>query len=463
VRAPPAAPFAASFTAVLAAAVLAGCAGEGPAGKLVHPGFNVIFILADTLRADHVGSYGYERATTPFLDELAATRIQFLNARSQSACTFPSVNSLLTSRHVFDFQDAATRPGIPEGIPSLAEILGDHGYATAAVSASPIVRRSPSKHNPRGGFGRGFDVFDERCEWYPSTCVTAVALKELRRLDSPFFLYLHYMDPHDPYVALPEHRGRFATAYEGEHAFIAEGDPNPIDRLIREHKAREALDAGDFRHLIDLYDEDVYSLDHGLRLLFEGLEARGLLERSLIVIASDHGEAFFEHGHVKHCFTVYDNETRVPLIMSLPRLAMPLRRTTWVQNLDLVPTLLDYLGIDGAAYGLAGRSLRPVIESDEAPARLAFSAMGPYRSVNDDRYKLVIHFGAKLYGLFDLVDDPGEERDVSAERREDFLRLRGELKAWTEEFEHGSEKERLRRAQEIEDELRALGYLGGSG
>ncbi len=447
---------------VLLMGAIAGCS-QGPP---VHRGFNVIFILADTLRADHLASYGYQRQTSPFLDRLAQSKIRFSHARSQAACTFPSVNSILTSRNVFNFHEAATRPGIPEGIPSLAEILSGHGYRTQAVSASPIVRRTPSEHNPRGGFGRGFDDFDESCLWYQSTCVTSVALDRLEELEAPFFLYLHYMDPHDPYIAIAKHRGLFADPYEGEHPFIAAGDPNPIEGLIRRGEAGEVLGPEDFQHLIDLYDEEIFSLDFGLAKLFDGLAERRLLERSLVVVASDHGEAFFEHGRVKHCYTVYENETRVPLVMSLPRAAKPLAVEAPVQNLDIVPTLLDYLGIDAAPYGLEGRSLRPLIESRDSPPgdaapRLAFSAMGAYRSVNDERHKLVLNFAEKRHGLYDLAADPAENDDLSADRRETYYRLLRELKTWSDAVESGSDAQRLERAREIEEELRAVGYLGG--
>jgi len=431
----------------------------GPS-RVTHPGYNVIFVLVDTLRADHLASYGYPRETSPFLDRLARANVRFENVRSQAACTFPSVNSILTSRDIFRFQDPETRPGIPETVPTLAEILAARGYATAAVSASPIVRNTPSAENPKGGFGRGFSSFDERCLWMQSTCVSTIGLKTVDELAAPFFLYLHYMDPHDPYTPIVEYRGRFAEPYAGAHPFIAAGDPNPIVELIRNGEVDATLQGADFAHLIDLYDEEIVSLDAGLRQLFEGLETRGLLERSLVVIAADHGEGFFEHRRVKHCTTVFDTETRVPLILRLPRVATPIERSAWVENLDIVPTLLDYLGLDAGDVGFEGRSLRALIESDEAPG-LAFSAMGAYRSVNDQRHKLILKLGqVPQWSLFDLVADPGETRNVAAEHRGELRSLRGELETWMARVEgDASVAERLRRAKEVEDELRAVGYL----
>jgi arylsulfatase A-like enzyme len=270
------------------------------------------------------------------------------------------------------------------------------------------------------------------------------------------------MDPHDPYTAMKEHRGTFAGPYEGEHDFIAAGDPNPIDALVRRGEAEETITEGDLRHLRDLYDEEIYSFDYGLRMLVETLEANRLLERTILVITSDHGESFLEHGTIKHCFTVYDAETRVPMLLYLPRLAMPIRRTTWVESLDLVPTLLDYLGIDPTPYGLEGESLRSVIETGEDPKRRAYSAMASQRSVNDGRYKLLYDIASGRYRLYDLRQDPAETRDVSGGETKALKRLQHELHAWTRAVEKGADaEERLRKAQEIEDELRALGYLAG--
>ncbi|HZI63486.1 MAG TPA: sulfatase-like hydrolase/transferase, partial [Thermoanaerobaculia bacterium] len=196
------------------------------------PPRNVVLVLVDTLRADHVGAYGYGRPTTPNFDAFAAQGILFERAWSQAACTFPSVNSLLTSRYPARFLgQPGGAMGIPPEQPALPEILGRAGYATAAVSASPIVRRTPTRFNPGGGFGRGFERFDESCLWRDASCVTARARAELGQLRPPFFLYLHYMDPHGPYQPPAGAPRRFAGKCAGPD-FICRGDPNPIARML---------------------------------------------------------------------------------------------------------------------------------------------------------------------------------------------------------------------------------------
>ncbi len=147
--------------------------------------------------------------------------------------------------------------------------------------------------------------------------------------------------------------------------------------------------------------------------------------------------------------------------MSLPRLEMPIVRTSYVQNLDIVPTLLDYLGLEWQGHGFAGRSLRALIERGESPA-LAFSSMGSHRSVNDERYKLMrdLKRGDGGWALFDLRDDPAERRNLIREERGVLRRLRKELEEWMRTAGDADLEERLERAREIEQELRQLGYLG---
>jgi arylsulfatase len=199
-------------------ACAAGCARKAPRRPI-----NVIVILVDTLRADHLSGYGYHRNTSPMIDRFARTGVLFERNWSQAPCTYPSVNSLLTSRypvHLLEGQEQQNL-GITEGIPTLAEMLEARGYDTYAISASPIVRVTPSRFNKAGGFGRGFDQFDEDCLWKDASCINRKAEGIVRTHASnpesrPFFLYLHYMDPHGPYQPPERFSSRFAGSYTGE-------------------------------------------------------------------------------------------------------------------------------------------------------------------------------------------------------------------------------------------------------
>lgn len=448
----------AACVALLGAAILS-CSKPEAAEK--HPPKNVLFILVDTLRADHLGVYGYGRDTSPALDAFAKESLFFENARSQASCTFPSVNSILTSRPPTAFLGQPQQAlGIPPGIQSIAEILAGRGYRTAAVSASAVVRNTKTRFNPSGGFGRGFAIFDEECVWKAAHCVNRRALEVLAQKDErPFFLYLHYMDPHGPYRPPQKHRkfsrGDIATDKE----FIRQGDPNPIGDWLYKEKPDPGVTLPELQHLIDLYDDEIVYFDLRFGQFLASLRKAGLLENTMVVLTADHGEEFLEHGHVKHCRTLFDSSIKIPYVLHIPgvrarAVAAP------VQNLDLVPTILDYLGIDATGLNLEGRSLRPVIEGEQAEDHRQFAAQGSLRSASNERYKLIHDLAANSWALYDLKADPGETTDALARERRSFFRLRESLQGWLDRTEGaGSESESVRKAKEAEKKLRSLGYL----
>ncbi|HKV11915.1 MAG TPA: sulfatase [Thermoanaerobaculia bacterium] len=423
---------------------------------------NVLFILVDTLRADHLGVYGYGRDTSPALDAFAKESLLFENARSQASCTFPSANSILTSRSPSAFLGQPQQAlGIPPGIQSIAEILAGRGYKTAAVSASAVVRNTKSRFNPSGGFGRGFAIFDEECVWKAAHCVNRRALEVLAQKDErPFFLYLHYMDPHGPYRPPQKHRKFSGGEIATDKPFIRQGDPNPIGDWLYKEKPDPGVTPAELQHLVDLYDDEIVYFDLRFGQLLKSLKKAGLLENTIVVLTADHGEEFLEHGHIKHCRTLFDSSIKIPYVLHIP--GVPARAVAApVQNLDLLPTILDYLGIDATGLNLEGRSLRPVIEEKRGTGELRqFAAQGSLRSASDERYKLIHDLAANTWTLYDLKADPGETTDALARERRSFFRLRESLGGWLERTEGaGSESESVRKAREAEKKLRSLGYL----
>jgi choline-sulfatase len=439
----------------LAAALLAAGCARPPARPR-----NLIFVLVDTLRADHLGAYGYRRDTSPAFDAFARGALLFADARSQSSCTFPSVNSLLTSRSPAAFVGQPGRAmGIPAGIASLAEVLRPHGFSSVAVSASPIVRRSPGRFNPGGGYGRGFDLFLEDCVWQPAECVNREALSYLRRGGPPLFLYLHYIDPHGPYSPPAGYRRRFALGTPAK-AFIRAGNPNPIADHLYKGAPDPGVTAADVQHLVDLYDDEIGYVDSQFGRLLAAIARAGLAGDSIVVFAADHGEEFLEHGHVKHCRTVFDSSVRVPLALRIPGVAARGPVRVAASNLDLVPTLLDYLGVDAGGLPLEGRSLRPAIERGRAVEAAQFSAQGPLRAAAGGGFKLVHDLASGAFALYDLRADPGETRDVLRGHRRVFHRLREALSAWLARTEGAqAAAESVRKGEEAEKQLKALGYL----
>lgn len=440
--------------------VLAGCAQEPrPVTRKPAPQ-NVIIVLVDTLRADHMSLYGYHRETTPFIDQIAAGSVVFERARSQSSCTFPSVNSLMTSRYpgVFTQQEKG-QLGIPAEYPAIAEILDSKGFHTVAVSASPIVRATPSDFNPVGGFGRGFDTFVEGCTWLHGACLSAKVEAQLDTLEEPFFLYLHYMEPHAPYRPPERYSKMFAGEYEG-HDFIRDGDPNPIGKMIYADGPSYEIGDREINHLIDLYDDEIRYFDGVLRRLFRMLETRKQLANTLFVLASDHGEEFLEHGHIKHCRGLWDTVTRVPLMIRLPYGEDGKVIDSAVENIDIVPTILDYLEIEFDGLGFRGSSLRPLIEGRANDRRHAFADVGRHRGIDDGRFHLILDVSTNQFTLFDLRSDPLEQHDLFDPSHPEFSPLSAALEDWLEKSSgDGRLLESLAAARAKEEELRALGYL----
>lgn len=444
----------------LAALAAAGCLSCGP--RVPEGPWNVVFVLVDTLRADRLSLYGHERGTSPNLDRFAAGAVVFDRVQAQAGCTFPSVNSLLTSRYPALFVERAggkggprTNMGIPEDMPALAGILAGRGYRTAAVSASPVVRSTPSRVNPGGGFGHGFEVFDESChERQNAGCVTGRALELLGAgLGEPFLLYLHYMDPHAPYRPPAGHARRFPDA-SFTHRFIGHGNPQPVYRGLYDGGSPVPLTDGDVEQFGVLYDEEVSYFDDQLGRLLAALEERDLLERTVVVLVSDHGEELLDHDEIGHCRSLtYGTVLGTPLVLKVPGVPGGVRGAR-VQNLDVLPTLLDYLGAPADGLGLQGRSLRPAIEDGREVNRYLFALQGRSRAVSDGRWKLILDVESGEARLFDLAADPGETRDLAASRSEETARLRAVLLRWVA-GQGGS----LEASDEVEEHLRAVGYL----
>ncbi|HSF40026.1 MAG TPA: sulfatase [Thermoanaerobaculia bacterium] len=431
--------------------------------------WNVLLVVVDTLRADRMSLYGYPRPTTPNLEAFAREAVVFTNARSQAGCTFPSVNSLLTSRHPAAFLRPGHTLGIPDTMRSLPEILREQGYSTFAVSASTIVRNTPSKINRAGGFGRGFDVFDESCHRRHARCLNERALGLLEDVRQPWLLYLHYLEPHAPYEPPPDHPRRIAPTPDrarerGVNAWARRGEAWPVAHLLYNGNTRYQLTPPNLAHLSDLYDEEIAYFDGQFSLLLDALRERRLLEGTLIVLAADHGEELYEHGHFGHCRDhAYETVLKTPLVLRIPDSGPDLRglrREALAENLDIVPTVLDYLGLPTKDRGFEGLSLRPVIERDGRVRRLSFGLQGVTRTVTDGTWKLAFDLATGGTKLFDLSTDPGEKTDLSSKHPEDTRRLEAALLRWLGSHEGPlASGESRRQAEELEKKLRALGYL----
>ncbi len=433
---------------------------------------NVVLISLDTLRPDHLSCYGHARETSPAIDALAARGVRFADALSPAPWTLPAHTSMFTglypSHH--GVKDYAHR--LAEDSTTLAEVLREHGFQTFAVVNTWNIA------NPSFEIFQGFDAADVHYvkEARPGPgggqiiantgAQVAEKARELlrgRATDRPFFLFAHFYDAHTDFTPEPEYRERFVAPYAGR----LDGTTGQLYAL---REAGLRLGPADLRFLRDLYDAEIRQLDDVVAGFLAFLDEQGLTDETLIVLTSDHGEEFQEHGGLLHGRTQYEELLRVPLILAGPGLPEGRVVEEPASLIDLAPTILGRLGL--APPGpLDGLDLAAAWEGRGLPTR-AFFGEADHNNVVDGKpaadIKRMVRLGhEKLHldrhtsrvQLFDLAEDPGEVRDLSPTAPERVRALQEELAR----FVQGARAGLASGAQPSEEErelLRQLGYAG---
>lgn len=382
--------------------------------------WNIVLVSIDTLRADHLGCYGYDRPTSPAIDAFAARGVTFTQAIAQAPSTLPSHASILTSllpqHHNASWE--AGRP-LPERALTLAEVLRDAGYATAAFTGGGQMDRV-------FGLGQGFDSYTQPgYARFGATVRDAVPWLQAHTAQ-PFFLFLHSYETHHPYEAAPAYRAVIEDVpYEG-----ALPDAISVEILRQINSGELAVDEADVAHIVAAYDAEIRSMDAGFAALVLVLREMGLWDRTLIVFTSDHGEELGERGKVGwHSHSLYDEQLRIPLILKLPRDAFAGHRVErQVRSLDIAPTVLAVLGIRPPAQ-FRGVDLTAFLRGEQVPPLVAVSrrdrATRDFTSVRTEEWKLQPDY------LFHIAGDPGERWSIAHPGAEAELRaaLAAELAA----------------------------------
>ena len=435
--------------------------------RLVRPGQpappNVLVYLVDTLRADHLSCYGYERQT-PAFDALAADGILFERAYAPASWTKPSVASVFCSL-LPSFHGVGTETGLSGELRTLAERLHDARYETAAFVANPYV------HLRGLNFEQGFSEFHAVSTGGRSPRAEDVhgpALHWLERhRDRPFFLYLHTIDPHETYDPPPDTAGTYRADYRGELT--------PANTFARVLRARDAWSGEDVQFLRDLYDEEILHADREFGRLVTSLKELGVYDNTVLVFLSDHGEEFHEHGGFGHGRQLWEELLHVPWILKPAGEGGPrgVRVKAAVPLLSLGPSLHALLGLAPFEMPVQGPSLAPWwqgeehrdldIVAEQMPEMRCF-IRGPHKVI---RFLQPGRDGRSLRRslLFDLASDPHERQDLASSRA-DLLRtleraldekLAADRRLGVAAI-RGNRDVDLSEAQE--DLLRKLGYLG---
>jgi arylsulfatase A-like enzyme len=433
---------------------------------------NILLVVVDTLRADHLGAYGARTHLTPALDALAEEAYVFEKAFATSAWTKSSIASLFTGIFPSRLSVLGRQDALPQTAQPLAELLAAGGYQSYGVTTN-------GNAGAAFGFAQGFEAFEypemkrrypDGATTFPAEGVTRTAMQWLAQRDPqrPFFVFLHYTDPHDPYLP---HPGLIAGkepagAYDGSREQL-----EAMDAAYRKGELKEV----DQERIRYLYAGEVKYCDLWIGNLIGGLRELGLWNDLLLVVTADHGEGLWDHGERAHGRDLFDEMIHVPLFLKYPRMsaAGAARVTTPISLVDIAPTILAAAGISEPS-AIQGRDLRTLLDGDERSdpndgiyAELSLDHVD-LESLRTTEHKILR--ARKLpanspgsYQLFDLRRDPGERDNLAPRAPEAVDEMKESLQRWRSRIEP-AEPDESRRQVALEDlspsELRSLRDLG---
>ncbi len=426
-------------------------------GKPAKP--NLILISLDTLRADHLGCYGYPKNTTPHIDRLAEQGVVVKTVISQAPFTMSSHMSLLTSLYPsFHGVNKLKDSYLDSKVTTLAEVLYNQGYRTWAITGGGQL-------SSNYGFAEGFETFIE----YNNKTDVERKVKETidfleQQKDNNFFVFFHTFRPHAPYRAPAPYNTMFDPDYTGD----VTGDTATLNEI---NNGTRKITPRDVQHIASLYDGDIRHTDEALAPLFDYIKSAKLDSNTLIVITSDHGEEFGEHGKVAlHSHTLYDELLHIPLILVAPHL-LPAGKVVeqQVRSIDITPTILELIGVP-KVEAMQGSSLVNLIRSgtEKGPEQYAFSERlatdSTYlRSVRSPSFKFICQENRdnhdRIYYYFNLKNDPHEQKNLDPSG----IKEKGLMSQIQFLIDHERTAKKVVRERELDSEtletLKALGYV----
>jgi arylsulfatase A-like enzyme len=419
----------------------------------------MIFVSVDTLRADHLGLYGYSRDTSPNLDRISREAVTFDRAQAPRGLTWPSLVSMLTSLYPKSSNVRRNGDLLSEEVRTLADILKGRGYTTAAFLG-----------NACGVIMRNLDT--DFCGSDEEAHRNAIRWLE-ERDDSPFFFWVHYNAPHEEYSPPPAHDVFTRPDYRGK----ATGERTYLDGVTLSGKRPEQKDLD---RVVALYDGEVRYADSMLGEVWETLSREGLLESSIVVFTSDHGEELLQHNnYFYHSCSIYESVLHIPLVIRFPDQSLSgVRISQLVENIDITPTLLELLGVD-LPNSFEGQTLLPLLNREPGAKERFTRSLAEYHrpgtgwigSIRTDRWHYTYnpekittacrpegdYFQVAEEELYDHSKDAMEVHNVATLHADVMAELKREI---LEAFDGQREWGPPRRANpEVIERLKAMGYL----
>jgi len=460
------------LTLLATAIVLGGYLACKPA-QLMDKRPNIVFISIDTLRADHLHCYGYPRKTSPNIDQLAADGARFERAVSPSPWTLPSHISMFTGQEVSVHNVRRSQNSLADHAVTFTELLQQNGYATFGIGSSPYLKK-------RYGYAQGFDVYDDELgqisykkshEAITAKKAVNKALRAIKeRKNKRWFVFIHMWDVHYDYLPPAPYDRMFAGDYAGDFDMI---------NWEKNRDFKVGMNPEDFRYVISQYDGEIAWVDSQIGLLVAKLKEWGLYENTVIVITSDHGEEFLDHGQKGHGHSLFDELIRVPIIVTGPGVPAGMTVDCPVGLIDLYPTFTELAEVEDSGYRGPGRSLfdrilqrSPCNPDREFYCETKFSNLdklfnykrGFEMMLEVNRFKFHKRVNKPLRELlFNIAEDPQEENDLTEADAERADEMRKRL------LRHGRRNEKLRRERRLAkkmkldkktyNQLKQLGYI----
>lgn len=443
---------------------------------------NVILITIDSLRADHLSCLGYSKKTTPQLDRIAKHGVLFKQAISNGTSTPTSFRAILTSTYPLMYDD-------PRYLSSyrltISEILKRGGYSTAAFHSNPFLSSIV-------GFNRGFDTFRENLDFKKEVFLDGINAEGMKRFFSPllfrkelikfklkklykiskgevfaraniinemalswlkehperFFIWLHYMDVHSPYIPPIEFRN-FISFFSTVNALRV----NIKFKQSKVKKSPEKISELDLKKLIDLYDAEIGYADMAVGALLTGLRKMDALDETLLIITSDHGEEFLEHGNIGHFSEeqLYDELLRVPLILYAPEIGENIIINEQVELLSIAPTIVDAIGLNTARDNFMGVSLLPLLTRGRAESKGVISETSKNKlSYREPGWKFICDKEHKKMELYDLHNDPNEKYNIADKEKEKAQEFKRQILQHLMNVEREKIRRKIRRLKTLE-------------
>jgi len=447
--------------------ILSGCQAKDAVPK------HVFFIVIDTLRADHLGCYGYKVPTSPTIDRLAKKGILFKNAYSNASSTLESVISFLISTTAL--ADKVYTETLPPSYTSLQKCLKQAGYNTLTVISNPWLKTQ--KHLFIEGFnhyqfvGESWDIQEINNTTEKVTQAVLDLLGKQFNSSGKNFFYIHYLDPHDPYTP-PVDYGFFSGKTPTD-SLLTSGDVHSIsgeievkDRCKKDPDYSEIphpkpLSKNDLNYLISKYDVEIRHVDSNMAKLIARLQEMNILQDSLIVITSDHGEEFLEHGCFRHGFQLYEETIYIPLIFYWAGHFTPMYKENIVSGIDIAPTILELCKIKTPAH-MCGRNILAKKLDEEPILFCTYYVNQKQRGMRDGNWKLIENLKSDETMIYNIRNDPDERNNLFDNNQKKWNHLfksfeRLLLKHAPSKDEKSSKK--LKIDPETKEQLEALGYL----